>query len=136
MDRYEYCKIFVHGADLERTTGLLASLFGTEVEDDSLTVDGIVVDVLENPDGDPDEADFVRWPVLVEVEPLDAAPAATVGLVSRLLVGFHDAGRLAVAACDYEDELPWSGGIELFRRWEAVLDRGAAEDGSGRQDGP
>ncbi|MFJ4090985.1 hypothetical protein ACIPYS_05325 [Kitasatospora sp. NPDC089913] len=128
MDRYEYCKIFVHGADPARAVGLLGALLGAAFDDeDSLTFDGIEVDVLGNPDGVPGAADFLRWPALVEVEPLDAPPSATVGLVARILTGLHDAGHLAVAACDYEDELPWSGGIRLFDRWAAGLDRGAGE---------
>ncbi|MFE6745278.1 hypothetical protein ACFVGM_05435 [Kitasatospora purpeofusca] len=130
MDRYEYCKIFVHGAETARTTDLLGALLGADFDDeDSLTVEGLVVDVLGNPDRLPDAVDFLRWPVLVEVEPLDAPPSTTVALVARVLTGLHEAGHLAVAACDYEDELPWSGGIRLFERWEAGPSRNPGEGG-------
>lgn len=43
-------------------------------------------------------------------EPEDAEVAEALELVSSLLVALWQSGIPAVAACDYEERLPWSGG--------------------------
>ncbi|WP_146044384.1 hypothetical protein [Amycolatopsis sp. BJA-103] len=70
-----------------------------------------IVDVSRNP-GRGATGDFIGWPAIVEVEAEEGAErASVVGLVSRILSALWEAGIPAVAACDYEDELPWRGGI-------------------------
>lgn len=80
-----------------------------------MTVGAVVLEVRLNPDGSnplvpPD--DFLGWPVLVELEsePADVG-RGLIEATARLLHALWDAGLGAVAACDFEDELPWAGGI-------------------------
>lgn len=113
--RYRFCKTFVKGADTQTVMALLRGLLGGRVEHDSLMLPGLVIDVLPNPDvtyasGAAD--DFLRWPVMVEAEPDDPDDErAIVATMRRVLTALWDAGYPAVAACDFEDELPWGGGI-------------------------
>lgn len=56
--------------------------------------------------------DFVRWPVLVEVEsPNRADRIGVVSSASRLLEILWGNEYAAVASCDFEDELPTPEGI-------------------------
>jgi hypothetical protein len=120
---YEFCKTFVKGADTQTIIVLLRELLGGEVSWDSLVLPGFIVDVLPNPDvtfasddGSDDSDDFVLWPVLVEVGPADPDDErAIVAMMQRILPALWDAGYPAVAACDFEDELPWDGGIRRLR---------------------
>lgn len=115
MEKYEFCKIFVRGADVETVMTVLSSLLGREFERRSMALHEAIVDVLRNPDYVEGEEDFVQWPVMVEIEAVRAAdPTKIVALVSRVLVAFVEgAGWSSVAACDFEDELPWNGGLDL-----------------------
>ena len=59
-----------------------------------------------NPDG------FTYYPIMLEVDPLPPADRPVyVAAVSSLLQTLWSAGWRAVAACDFEDELPYSGGF-------------------------
>jgi hypothetical protein len=95
-----YCKVFVDEAEPSIVATLSASLY----------VPGVVVEVRRGnePAGAPD--DFVRWPVIVELEAEDDGPAI-VEATAELLRTLWDAGHRAVAACDFEADLPWEGGI-------------------------
>jgi len=105
--RYAYCKVFVRtdataGAVLETLARLLPG--------------GVVIDVRRNAatEGDPGD-DFVRWPVTIDVDAEEADHATVVDTVARILTALWETGQPAVAACDYEDELPWAGGIGRLR---------------------
>ncbi|GAA3439133.1 hypothetical protein [Kutzneria kofuensis] len=65
---------------------------------------------------DPDD-DFLLWPTIVELY-ADEEPAqrAIVRVTAELLRRSWDAGVPAVAACDFEDELPWSGGVDRLAK--------------------
>ena len=111
---YDYCKIFVRHDEASIVSTRLAALLGAQAQRRSLLLPGFVLDVRANPDVDHAAgADFVRWPVFVEVEaevPEDGE--AMTRTVSRILVDLWDGEIPAVAACDFEDELPWNGGIQ------------------------
>jgi len=115
-EKCEYCKIFVKATDPEPVKALLSALLGGTFQQRDMTVDHFDVAVLPNSYAtDPPDLgdDFVVWPTMIELgmdEPVDAA--RMVATTSRVLVAFWDAGLPAVAACDYEDELPWAGGIQ------------------------
>jgi hypothetical protein len=117
--RYDYCKIFVSQTDEAGVKESLAALLRGRFQRHSMALDNAVIDVRVNPDvadavdvGD----DFLRWPVVIEVERAESAgDSAIVATVSRILTMLWGAGQPAVAACDYEDELPWSGGIQRLR---------------------
>ncbi|NBH03835.1 hypothetical protein [Amycolatopsis sp. SID8362] len=102
---YEFCKIYVRADSVDVVRRVLPA-------ESSL-------DVLRNDDRLPLERsgdDFVRWPVLVEAEPGDEDPATVVRLVTRVLEILWRHGYEAVASCDFEDELPYAGGIARLRR--------------------
>jgi hypothetical protein len=111
---YDYCKIFVRHEEPSTVSTRLAALLGAQAQRRSLLLPGLVLDVRPNPDGDQAAGDdFVRWPVFVEVEPDDSDTGQMMTrTVSQILTDFWNAGIPAVAACDFEDELPWSGGIQ------------------------
>jgi hypothetical protein len=110
VGRYDFCKMFVRAEAPADVFAVLADLLDGRVVRHSFELPGRVVEVLRNPDASQgDEADFLFWPVLVEVDS-DGAPAV-VELTTTILTRLWDRGFPTVAACDYEDELPWRGGI-------------------------
>jgi hypothetical protein len=112
-----HCKVFVNEAEPSIVATLSASLY----------VPGVVVEVCRNKDATgpsaqvphqdhaADFADvkdgFLLWPVVVELETEDDGPAI-VAAAADLLRSLWDAGHPAVAACDFEEDLPWGGGIQ------------------------
>jgi hypothetical protein len=114
--KYEFCQILVKNNNKSELEDQLAAWLGGVFEHGSMSLDGLIVDVVGNSDGvAPDEAghDFVRWPVQIEFEAEPFTPGErVVELVSRVLKALWESGRPAVAACDFEDELPWGGGIQ------------------------
>jgi hypothetical protein len=111
---YDYCKVFVKHDEPTTILARLAALLGAEPERRTLELAGLVLDVRKNPDTAPDAGDdFVQWPVIVEAETESPnAGPATVQAMTRILNDLWTAGIPAVAACDFEDELPWRGGIQ------------------------
>jgi hypothetical protein len=62
-----------------------------------------------------DPSDFIGWPSVLECEPLPGVGAATyVDTVGAALTALWTAGYRAVAACDFEDRLPYSGGMARY----------------------
>lgn len=115
-DTYAYCKIFVRDIDLDTTKETVTRLFGGQFQRHSMNHGQLVLEVRRNPDASTDERlsnDFVLWPVTVEVDAEDETDSqVVVDTTSRLLRALWDSDHPAVAACDYETELPWSGGIQ------------------------
>jgi hypothetical protein len=113
---YRYCKVFVDGIALGAAEALLGRLFRGTIERHTMDVSpGLAVDVRGNKDAGGGD-DFVYWPVLVEIDAVEGVTGgAVVEAVSRILDAIWDAGHRAVAACDFEDELPWGGGIQRLR---------------------
>jgi len=115
MSKYSYCRILVKGLRAEDVQSLLSGLFEGTFEMHTMTVSSLDVEVRRNPDHQGSEEspdDFVLWPVQVEIEPV--APHgedSMVEAVTRALEALWEANAHAVAACDFEDELPWNGGI-------------------------
>ncbi|MFD5451367.1 hypothetical protein ACWDTR_33530 [Streptomyces sp. NPDC003470] len=59
--------------------------------------------------------DFLEWPTVLECEATAGAPAEeVVQAVTAVLGALWRGGFKAVAACDFEDELPAHGGIERY----------------------
>lgn len=115
MSRYSYCRILVKGLRGEDVHPLVMGLFEGTFEMHTMTVGSLDVEVRRNPDlqesaESPD--DFVLWPVQVEIEPVTPrGEDSMVETVTRILEALWGAKAQAVAACDFEDELPWDGGI-------------------------
>ena len=83
-----------------------------------LNANGGLVDVLKNDDADSSKIThsdgFLHYPYLVETEPKEGFNRNTyVSGISRLLESLWVANFKAVAACDFEDELPRNGGYNL-----------------------
>lgn len=114
-DKYEYCKIFVRNAETDAVRRGLSTMLGSGFDRNEMELPDLRIEVRRNPDhGEPriTATDFVVWPVNVELAAAspDAGPAmvaTTTAVLEHLWATGHD----AIAACDYEDELPWSGGI-------------------------
>jgi hypothetical protein len=58
--------------------------------------------------------DFLEWPTLLECEASSAAPAEVREAVAIVLEALWRGGFKAVAACDFEDDLPACGGRERY----------------------
>ncbi|MCG8970207.1 hypothetical protein [Streptomyces sp. CL12-4] len=58
--------------------------------------------------------DFLQWPTVLECEATDGTPAEEVQAVTTVLEALWRGGFKAVAACDFEDELPTRGGIDRY----------------------
>ncbi|MBY8882712.1 hypothetical protein [Actinacidiphila acidipaludis] len=54
--------------------------------------------------------DFLEWPTVLECEALAGSPADVVAAVADVFEALWRGGFKAVAACDFEDELPACGG--------------------------
>lgn len=116
--RYASCSIYVRAPDDGVVTGVLEQALGVAADGGVLRVPGVEMDARVNPDADAGEPDdFVFWPVLVEADadaPDEREPMSSV--MSRVVVALWEAGHPAVAACRFEDELPWNGGIRRVTR--------------------
>ncbi|MFD5730487.1 hypothetical protein ACFWMT_30845 [Streptomyces sp. NPDC058368] len=65
-------------------------------------------------DGRAHPFDFMEWPTVLECEATSGAPAEVVKAVTSLLEALWREGFKAVAACDFEDELPARGGMDRY----------------------
>lgn len=115
-----YAKIFVN-ADVSASelVDCLAACLGPDVSVTRSGIDGkhFSLDVRRNEDFDvvrqlePDGFVFFRY--FIDVDALPGQDhAAQVALVARLLECIWSRGYAAVAACDFEDELPHHGGYQ------------------------
>ncbi len=110
-DTHQFCKIFLRSAELLEIMAMLAELLGGEFQRRSMQLTELMVDVLKNPDAGMNE-DFVCWPTFVEIEAdTDATNEWITGTAARIITAMWGTGIPAVAACSFEDELPWRGGI-------------------------
>ena len=107
---YGYCKLFVRTEQREFVVRLLGSLLGITPAGFYLTHDALGFDVRTNPDAVIGSRDFLDWPVIVEVTN-DTRSEGVVRVLGDLLRASWADGVPMVAACPFEDELPWSGGI-------------------------
>jgi hypothetical protein len=109
-NKYGFCKMFVRSGDPENVRAALTEVLDGCEPGRSEELPGVTVEVLRNPDVSPNDAtNFLFWPVLVEVE--SDGTSVVVDLTTAILTQLWDRGFPTVAACDYEDELPWRGGI-------------------------
>jgi hypothetical protein len=114
-----YCKVFVDGLSSETAKSVIGAALGGTFERHTMYVSpGLAVDVRRNTDTTEDSNgdDFLYWPVLAEIDAEDnVADRDVVETTSTILSTLWNAGHRAVAACDFEDELPWSGGIQRLQ---------------------
>ncbi|MFI8079769.1 hypothetical protein ACIF6L_03045 [Kitasatospora sp. NPDC086009] len=111
---YGSCQTFVRGTGRQFLADLVAMTLGAQADDHyTVRTGGMVFDSRPNPDAGLAD-DFIGWPLTVEAEAEEDGPSL-VEPVSRLLMAAWDRGYDAVAACDFEDELPDSGGLPRYR---------------------
>ncbi|MER7221529.1 1,4-dihydroxy-6-naphthoate synthase [Streptomyces eurythermus] len=59
-------------------------------------------------------SDFLEWPTVLECEAHVGTPAEVVRAVTVVLEALWHGGFKAIAACDFEEELPARGGIGRY----------------------
>ncbi|GAA2069744.1 hypothetical protein [Actinomadura alba] len=114
-EHYDYCGLYLRGLSEDAAVELAAHATGAPRDGSLLHIDGIDIEILRNPDFTHDAADFPTWPVKIEIEKGHATTRQVVAAVSEILTSAWQAGYDAVAACDYEDELPEQGGYPRYR---------------------
>ncbi|MFI8186144.1 hypothetical protein ACIF70_37390 [Actinacidiphila glaucinigra] len=112
---YGDCQIYVRGGHRESVTALVAATLGASADDHYTIRSGrMVFEIRLNPDDGLAE-DFIGWPFTIEAEADDSDPdPVLVEAVSRMLKAIWHRGLDAVAACDFEDELPDLGGLPRY----------------------
>jgi hypothetical protein len=111
---YGGCQIYLRGGNRESVTALVAATLGASAADHYTIRSGrMVFEIRPNPD-DGLAKDFIGWPFTIETETDDPGPVL-VEAVSRVLKAVWNRGLDAVAACDFEDELPDLGGLPRYR---------------------
>lgn len=118
-----YCKIYIGGSLQEKElAALLAEKFQGKVKGTHVKPDTLDLDVSSNDEfdeGRPFEIadNFLYCRMLIDVEPSPQATTETyvrdVGALLELLWG---SGILAIASCDFEDDLPLKGGYNYENR--------------------
>lgn len=116
MNENLFCKIFVLAAtERDTLTRHVVDHLGGQRDGNSVICDWGVVDILKNDDADcartagPDG--FLHFPYLMETEPdEDFGRARFVSRIGSLLESLWSSSYGAVAACDFEQELPRKGG--------------------------
>jgi hypothetical protein len=125
LDRQDlYCKIFVNGAPTsDNLLRLVARALGGTIEYHTVIATGAEIYVAHNDDDDALRArepdGFVFYPHYLDVTAVPGqTPSAQITLVATLLEAFWAAKLDAVAACEFEEELPRRGGYhpDLPRR--------------------
>ncbi|MCD0485438.1 hypothetical protein LO771_24395 [Streptacidiphilus sp. ASG 303] len=110
---YASCQIFVRGTGRQFLAELVAVTLGAQVDDHySVRAGRMVFDTRPNPDAGLAD-DFIGWPLKIDAEADEDGPSL-VEPVSHLLTATWDRGYDAVAACDFESELPDLGGLSRY----------------------
>lgn len=114
VKNYGSCQIYVRGTGQQFLTELVAATLGAQAHEHySIRAGQLLFEIRLNPDAGL-ATDFIGWPLTIEVEADEAGPSL-VKPVSRLLTAAWERGYDAVAACDFEDELPDLGGLPRYR---------------------
>lgn len=139
---YEDCSIYVDAADSSTVITWLKERLGPGEKGLGLVVGPLRVSGACNDYSTGRKAhpfEFLEWPAVLECEaPAEAEPGAVVAAVTDVLERLWCGGWKAVAACDFEDELPARGGRERYAlpspsgslphartgRWRSLLARG------------
>ncbi|MEU6850417.1 hypothetical protein ABZ901_10895 [Actinacidiphila alni] len=112
-DRYGSASVYVDAEGSSRVIARLQDLIGDESGERHLTVGPVRVYGARNGYVTGRKAhpfDFLEWPTVLECEALAGSPADVVAAVADVLEVLWRGGFKAVAACDFEDELPACGG--------------------------
>jgi hypothetical protein len=106
-DKFAYASIYVRSTDRHAVTAAIAEAVGaSECE--------LLVKASDDRTASVRSDDFVLWPTLVEAS-VDPPKPHLVQDVAHVLAALWEAGLDAVAACDFEEQLPFAGGIRRSR---------------------
>ncbi|WP_157850858.1 hypothetical protein [Streptomyces exfoliatus] len=115
---YEDCSVYVDAADSSTVITWLKERLGSGDGGQELTVGPLLVSGAFNDYSTGRKVhpfEFLEWPTVLECEAdTGAEPSAVVAAVTTLLETLWGGGWKALAACDFEDELPAGGGLERF----------------------
>lgn len=108
-----YCKIYVNTA-LPRTllANFIAKTCHGTVTLRTISATLFQIDVITNKEANSvlatsPEDGFLYYPYYLEIDPQDETePSSYIAAIARLLRSFWELGANAVAACDFEEELP------------------------------
>lgn len=107
-----YCEVFVGEATATDVRTLLSALLDVGFSRNTARLGDLFVEVRRNKEHVAGATDFLFWPVVVELDSgVEEAREGLVGTTAAVLCALWGAGYPAVAACDFEDVLPWNGGI-------------------------
>ncbi len=115
---YEDCSIYVDAADSSTVITWLEERLGAGGKGRGLVVGPLRVsgagnDYFTGRKAHPFE--FLEWLTVLECEaPAGVEPGVVVGAVTEVLETLWGGGWKAVAACDFEDELPAHGGWDRY----------------------
>ncbi|MEV0382128.1 hypothetical protein [Nonomuraea sp. NPDC050643] len=114
--RNRYCKIFTTAPE-DDVKALLVSLLGGRFNRHGLLSPDLDFDVEVEVRRNPDRGlGFLGWPHVIELEEDGPAGSAIVEVTTATIQALWDADHEAVAACDFEDRLPFDGGIKRLRQ--------------------
>lgn len=108
--------VYTGKASEEDVKLILSRHFSVEFYLSSTFVHPYHIDVTDNDDykwNKDKQDDFVYWPVLVDIwTQEDVTSSDYIPFTSGVLTLLWSRGLTAVVACDFEEHLPWSGGIQ------------------------
>lgn len=113
-----YCKVLVDSPHPRGTlTEAIAAALGGVANESTVIAPALEADVRRNEDWDPsryapDWDNFIFSRYYLDVEPRAGVERSTyVAAVATLLESLWSLKADAIAACDFEEELPWRGGL-------------------------
>ncbi|MYS70704.1 hypothetical protein GTY88_09720 [Streptomyces sp. SID5926] len=131
---YSDASIYVDAGAAPRVLSRLRDALGLVADDGAeLTVGPVRVEGEHNnyPTGrHAHPSDFLQWPTVLECEAHAGTPNEVVQAITAVLKALWHGGFKAVAACDFEDELPARGGIDRYPHPSSVSGASAASSGS------
>lgn len=106
------CCVYTGKATPEAVESLLSRHFSFVPRKDLMKVGSHMVEVRRSDEkwAEEEQVVFMQWPVHVELYGDHDDPSGFTELTATVLKLLWGQGYPAVAACDFEDELPWSGG--------------------------
>jgi hypothetical protein len=115
---YADASIYVDARESSRAVAWLQDSFGCESGGGHLMVGPVRVSGAHNDYATGRTAhpfEFLEWPTVLECEaPAGVPPAEVVAAVAAVLETLWRGGFKAVAACDFEDDLPACGGLARY----------------------
>ncbi|MGW0468485.1 hypothetical protein ACWDX6_25015 [Streptomyces sp. NPDC003027] len=115
---YEDCSIYVDATDSSTVIAWLKERLGPGEKGRGLVVGPLRVSSACNDYSTGRKAhpfEFLEWPTVLECEaPVAAEPGVVAAAVTAALETLWCGGWKAVAACDFEDELPAHGGRDRY----------------------